>query len=65
MFGKVASDFGLHAVTVTDPEQIQSAIAEALALGKPALVEVITNQDTIGPLEVRDKDEKNPFKGHV
>lgn len=65
LFGKVASAFGLHAVTVTDPEQIQPAISEALALGKPALVEVITNQDTVGPLEVIDKDEKNPFKGHV
>lgn len=65
LFGKVARAFGLHAVTVTDPEQIQSAISEALALGKPALVEVITNQDTKGPLEVIDKDEKNPFKGHV
>ena len=65
LFGKVASAFGMHAVTVTEPDQIGPAINEALALGKPALVEVITDQDTIGPLEVMDKDEKNPFKGHV
>ncbi len=65
LFGKVAGAFGMHAVTVTEPDQIQPALNEALALGKPALVEVITNQDTIGPPEVRDKDEKNPFKGHV
>lgn len=65
LFGEVARAFGLHAVTVTDPEQIKPALEEALALNKPAIVEVITDQDTIGPLEVRDKDPKNPFKGHV
>ena len=65
LFGKVAEAFGMHAVTVTEPDQIRPAIDEALALGKPALVEVITDQDTIGPLDVMDRDKDNPFKGHV
>jgi len=49
LFSKVASDFGLHAVTITEPDQIRPAIDEAIALGKPAIVEVLTNQDTLGP----------------
>ena len=49
LFGKVAKEFGLHAVTVTEPDQIRPAIDEAIALGEPAIVEVITNPDTLGP----------------
>ena len=62
LFGKVAEAFGMHAVTVTEPDQIRPAIDEALALGKPALVEVITDQETTGPLKTFDKKKNNPFK---
>lgn len=42
-YTQLARDFGCHAVRVTDASQIGPAIQEALDVGKPAVVEVMTN----------------------
>lgn len=45
----LAKSFGMHAVKVTESDDLREALKEALALGKPALVEVITSRDAAGP----------------
>ena len=40
-WAKVAEGFGCHGVRVEKPGEIQSALQEAFASGKPGLVEVI------------------------
>ena len=52
-FAEIAKGFGLHAVRVTESAKIGPAITEALAAGKPALVEVCTSLD--GPLPAMEK----------
>lgn len=44
-YTQLAKDFGCHAVRVTNAEQIGPAIQIALAAGKAAVVEVITDPD--------------------
>ena len=46
---KMAKSFGMHAVRVTESKNLRAALEEALALGKPALIEVITSRDAAGP----------------
>ena len=46
-FAKVAQDMGCFGIRVEDPNQIQSAIAEAIASGKPAVVDVISDIEGI------------------
>jgi acetolactate synthase-1/2/3 large subunit len=45
----LAHSFGIHARKVTESEDLRAALIEALALGKPALVEVMTSRDAAGP----------------
>jgi acetolactate synthase-1/2/3 large subunit len=46
-FAKVAQDMGCFGIRVEDPNQIQSAIEEAIASGKPAVVDVISDIEGI------------------
>lgn len=43
----VAAAMGLDAVRVTDPEEVAPAIQRALASGRPALVDILTNPDEV------------------
>jgi acetolactate synthase I/II/III large subunit len=45
----LAKSFGIHARKVTESEELRAALIEALALGKPALIEVMTARDAAGP----------------
>ena len=45
---EMAKSFGMHAVRVTESKNLRAALEEALALGKPALIEVITSRDAAG-----------------
>ena len=42
-FAKIAQDMGCFGIRVDQPGQIQSAIAEALASGKPAVIDVVSD----------------------
>ena len=46
-FAKVAQDMGCFGIRVDQPGQIQSAIAEAIASGKPAVVDVVSDIEGI------------------
>lgn len=46
-FARVAEAIGLHGVRVTDPDDVDAAVAEALAHPGPVLLDVITNPDEI------------------
>jgi acetolactate synthase-1/2/3 large subunit len=49
-FAAVARGFGLHAVQVSEPGAIKGALQEALACGKPAVVEVLSGmQEPLPP----------------
>ena len=41
-YAEVARGFGLHAERVTDPGRLDAALASALASGRPALIDVVT-----------------------
>jgi acetolactate synthase I/II/III large subunit len=45
----LAKSFGIHARKVTESEELRAALIEGLALGKPALIEVMTSRDAAGP----------------
>jgi acetolactate synthase I/II/III large subunit len=45
----LARSFGIHARKVTESEDLRAALIEALALGQPALIEVMTSRDAAGP----------------
>lgn len=47
---KIAESMGCFGIQVTDANQIQSAIEQALASGKPAVVEVITDIEEMAPV---------------
>jgi len=47
---KIAESMGCFGIQVTDPNQIQSAIEQALASGRPAVVEVITDIEEMAPV---------------
>lgn len=49
-FSRIAEEYGMWAVRVDDPKDIAPALAKALASGKPALVEVLTDHAQTGPL---------------
>ena len=46
-FAKVAQDMGCFGIRVDDPNQIQSAIAEGIASGKPAVIDVVSDIEGI------------------
>ena len=47
---KIAEAMGCFGIQVTQPSQIESAIEQALASGKPAVVEVITETEAMAPV---------------
>ena len=48
-FGKVAESMGAFGIRVDQPSQIQSAMEQAFASGRPAVVDVVTDIDGIAP----------------
>ncbi len=49
-FGALARVFGAHGEHVTRPEDLEGAIERALASGKPAIVDVMIDQNTLAPV---------------
>jgi thiamine pyrophosphate-dependent acetolactate synthase large subunit-like protein len=49
-FGALAKVFGAHGEHVTKPGELEGAIERALASGKPALVDVMIDQQTLAPV---------------
>jgi acetolactate synthase I/II/III large subunit len=56
----MAKSFGMHAVKATTSEGLRAALKEALALGKPALIEAITSRDAAGPFPLGWWDFPSP-----
>jgi acetolactate synthase-1/2/3 large subunit len=48
-FARIAEEMGCWGVRVERPEEIGGAIREALAVGRPAVVEVVTGLDYQAP----------------
>ena len=48
-FSKIAQSIGCFGIRVEQPGQIQSALEQALASGKPAVVDVATDIEGIAP----------------
>ena len=46
---KVAESMGCFGIRVTDPTRIPNAIEEALASGRPAVVDVVSDMDVVAP----------------
>ena len=46
-FAKIAQDMGCFGVRVDRPDQIQGAITEAIASGKPAVIDVVSDIESI------------------
>lgn len=51
-FGALAQLFGAYGATVTDPEQLRPALEEALAAGRPAVVDVHVDPNEMSPATV-------------
>jgi thiamine pyrophosphate-dependent acetolactate synthase large subunit-like protein len=49
-FAALARSFGAHGERVTEPQALEPALERALAAGKPALVEVEIDQNTLAPV---------------
>ena len=49
-FGALARAFGAHGEQVRKPQDLKPALTRALASGKPALVEVLIDQNTLAPV---------------
>jgi thiamine pyrophosphate-dependent acetolactate synthase large subunit-like protein len=49
---KLASDFGINAQSIEDPTEIRPALEKAIALEKPALLEIMINPDQRPMLEL-------------
>ena len=52
-FGALAKVFGAHGEHVTKPGELEGAIRRALASGKPAIVDVMIDQNTLAPVVFR------------
>lgn len=52
-FGALAKVFGAHGEHVTRPEELEGAIQRAFASGKPAIVDVMIDQNTLAPVVYR------------
>ena len=48
-FAALARAYGAHGATVTRPGEFEPALREALAAGKPALIEIRIDPDVITP----------------
>jgi acetolactate synthase I/II/III large subunit len=51
-YGAVARAYGAHGSRVVDGEQLTDALKDALASGKPAIVDVVTTREVPGPVTV-------------
>jgi thiamine pyrophosphate-dependent acetolactate synthase large subunit-like protein len=49
-FGALARAFGAHGEQVRKPQELKPALIRALESGKPALVEVVIDQNTLAPV---------------
>ena len=49
-FAKIAQDIGCFGIRVESPDMISDALKEALAAGKPAVVDVVTDQSSRPPI---------------
>jgi thiamine pyrophosphate-dependent acetolactate synthase large subunit-like protein len=49
-FAALARAFGAHGEHVARPQELRGALERALASGKPALVEVMIDQNTLAPV---------------
>ncbi len=49
-FGALAKVFGAHGEHVTKPEELEGALQRAFASGKPAIVDVMIDQNTLAPV---------------
>ncbi|RPI43861.1 MAG: thiamine pyrophosphate-binding protein [Betaproteobacteria bacterium] len=49
-FAVIARAFGAHGEQVRKPQELEGALERALASGKPALVEVLIDQNTLAPV---------------
>ena len=45
-YDQVAEGFGCHGEYVTDPTDLRAALERAVASGKPAVVQVVTDPET-------------------
>lgn len=52
-FGALARVFGAHGEQVRRPRDLEGALARALDCGKPAVIEVIIDQDSLAPVVYR------------
>ena len=52
-FGALAKVFGAHGEHVTRPGELQGALERAFASGKPALIDVMIDQQTLAPVVYR------------
>jgi acetolactate synthase-1/2/3 large subunit len=51
-FAKLAQDMGALGIRVEKPGEIAGALAQALAAGRPAVIDVVTDIDALAPLAV-------------
>ncbi len=49
-FAQLASTIGAFAVRVTSPQHLSGAVEQALAAGRPALVDVVTDVEALAPV---------------
>jgi thiamine pyrophosphate-dependent acetolactate synthase large subunit-like protein len=52
-FGALAKVFGAHGEHVTRPQDLEGALQRAFASGKPAIVDVMIDQNTLAPVVYR------------
>jgi acetolactate synthase-1/2/3 large subunit len=52
-FGALARVFGAHGEQVTHPADLEAALRRAFASGKPAVVDVLIDQQTLAPVVFR------------
>lgn len=51
-FARIAEDIGALGLRVEKPADFQGALAQALAAGRPAVIDVVTDIETLAPLAV-------------
>ncbi|MFN7085951.1 MAG: thiamine pyrophosphate-binding protein [Burkholderiales bacterium] len=56
-FGALARVFGAHGEQVRKPQDLEGALQRAFASGKPALVDVLIDQNTLAPVVYRRQAE--------
>jgi acetolactate synthase-1/2/3 large subunit len=51
-FARLAQDMGALGIRVERPGEIAGALAQALAAGRPSVIDVVTDIDALAPLAV-------------